>query len=82
MRMSIKDTICTWATSLVVRVISDAVEKSPNSALEKLSTFLKMAERISRATAVEVRAAKKLTKMELITAIIETPIITVPILRM
>ncbi len=56
--MIMKITICTWVTSLVERVISEAVENLSNSVLEKLSTFLKTSRRISRATPAAVRAAR------------------------
>ena len=59
MRMIIKITICTWVTSLVERVISEAVENLSNSVLEKLSTFLNTALRMSRAAPAAVRAARK-----------------------
>ena len=56
-----KITICTWVTSLVERVISEAVENLSNSVLEKPSTFWNTAWRMSRATPAAVRAARKPT---------------------
>ncbi len=58
MRRIIKITICTWVTSLVERVIREAVENWSNSALEKLSTLAKVALRMSRAAPAAVFEAR------------------------
>ena len=57
--------ICTCCTSLVERVISDAVEKPLISAMEKLSTLSKTLLRIRKESADAMRAAKKPTATEL-----------------
>ena len=49
-------TIITWVMSLVVRVISEAVENWSNSALEKLSTLWNTLWRRSRASPAPVVA--------------------------
>ena len=51
-------TFCTWFTSLVVRVISDAVLKSLRSSRLKLIIFWKISRRISRAKFVPTLAEK------------------------
>ena len=50
--------IWTCWTSLVVRVISDGAPNWPTSRAEKSCTWAKMAPRMSRPTAIAVRAPK------------------------
>src|ERR1043166_46823 len=59
MRSSITSTICNCWTSLVERVISEAVENLWNSAREKLSTFAKTNSRTSREKPVAMRADER-----------------------
>ena len=63
MRNSMTEVICTCWMSLVVRVISDAVEKRSVSALEKLMTLPNTCRRRSRPTAADTRLARKPTEM-------------------
>ena len=59
MRSIMVVTICICCTSLVQRVISDAEENLPISALEKLITFRNSFPLRSRPTEAPIRAAKK-----------------------
>ena len=57
--------ICTCVTSLVERVISEAVEKRLISSIEKLSTLPNTSPRRRYATVAAMRAAKNPTAAEL-----------------
>ncbi len=61
MRIIMITSICTWVMSLVVRVMSEAVEKRSNSAPEKRCTFSKTNLRRSRARPAPVRADSRPT---------------------
>ena len=63
MRSSITATICTCWMSLVVRVISEAVEKRSVSAWEKSMTLANTCPRRSRPMAADTREARKPTEM-------------------
>ena len=53
---AISTSICTWVTSLVLRVISDGAPKSCTSRVEKVPTRWNRAARRSRPRLIEVRA--------------------------
>ena len=75
-------TICNCVTSLVERVISEAVENWLNSVLEKLSTFSNTARRTSRAIPAAVRADRRPTRTEAAADNSDSASISRPVLRM
>ena len=79
MRCPIKTIICICCTSLVVRVIKDAVEILSNSACEKLYTLLKMPLRRSRAAPMALRELKKEAVIEQNDAKSATPSMISPV---
>ncbi len=56
MVQAISTSICTWVTSLVLRVISEGAPNSWTSRFEKVPTRWKMAVRTSRPRLIDVRA--------------------------
>jgi len=82
MRMMMPTSICTCVTSLVVRVINEAVEKRSNSVPRKDSTFSNTAPRRSRATPEEVREASRPTVMAQALPASEIKSIVRPVRRM
>ncbi len=78
----ITTSICTCWTSLVVRVISDGVPNFPTSRAENDWTRSNSAPRMSRPSAIAVRAPKYTAVTEQAICTSDTAIITPPVLRM
>ena len=55
---AMKTTICTWVTSLVLREISVGAPNFETSCAEKSPTRWKIADRMSRPSAIEAREAR------------------------